>query len=76
MQYQKISEAAGKLESQSPVMMIQVFVNLDILTFSSFREISIGSNIKAFLMIKACVNNIHLGFVKAIDTYPHQTLKY
>ena len=68
MQYQKISEAAGKLKFQSPVIMIQVFVNFDIL--------ALGVNVGAFLILKAYVNNIHLGFVKAIDTYPHQTLKY
>ena len=71
MQYQKISEAAGKLKFQSPVIMIQVFVNFDILALSS-----LGVNVGAFLILKAYVNNIHLGFVKAIDTYPHQTLKY
>ena len=72
MQYQKISDVAGKLKSQSPVIMIQVIVNLDILALS----LLIGSNVKTFLIIKASVNTIHLGFVKAIDTYPHQTLKY
>ena len=39
VQYQKISEAAGKLKSQSPVIMIQVIVNLDILALSLFRDI-------------------------------------
>ena len=73
MQYQKISEAAGKLKFQSPVIMIQVFVNFGVL---ACLHSVIGSNVGAFLILKAYVNNIHLGFVKAIDTYPHQTLKY